>query len=172
VSRRALVCRRCGKKQRVNPRTLMLGGAGLFLIGLFAVATAGPRLPFVARLRGEPVPPAAATAPAAHSLATENTITAAELWAAYGANAAAADAKWKGKPVEISGTVVDVRRDFRGKTLVRLATGDALETVHASITTRDADPRAVPSRGQTLALACTGAGRAIGAPLLESCRPL
>jgi hypothetical protein len=150
----------------------MLGVSGVFLIALFAVATAGPRIPFVARLRGEAAPPPAGAPPVALPLATQNTITAAELWAAYGANAAAADAKWKGKPVEISGTVVDVRRDFRGKTLVRLATGDALETVHAAITVRETDPRAVPARGQTLALACTGAGRAIGAPLLESCRPL
>jgi hypothetical protein len=170
VSRRALVCRRCGKKQRVNPRSLMLRAAGFFLIGLFAVATAGPRLPF-GRLRGEPAapPPAPATVPTAR---TADTITAAELWAAYGANPAAADAKWKGKPVAITGNVVDVRRDFRGQTLVRLATGDALETVHASIVVRDADPRAVPTRGQSLALSCTGAGRSIGAPRLEACRPL
>jgi hypothetical protein len=148
----------------------MLLGAGGFLIALFAVATAGPRLPF-ARLRGEPAAPppaAAATRPAT----AEPTMTAAELWAAYGADPAAADARWKGKHVAVTGTVVDVRRDFRGQTLVRLATGDALETVHASIVVRDADPRAVPSRGQTLSLACTGAGRAIGAPRLEACRLL
>lgn len=170
VSRRALVCRRCGKKQRMNPRALMLLGAGVFLSGLFAVAWAGPRLPF-GRLRGEPAQPPA-TALVARSAGAAGTITAAELWAAYGADPVAADAKWKGKGVAITGTVVDVRRDFRGQTLVRLATGDALETVHASIVVRDADPRAVLTRGQTVSLACTGAGRAIGAPRLEACRPL
>jgi hypothetical protein len=177
VSRRALFCRRCGKKQRVNPRTFMLLGAGVFLVALFAVATVGPRIPFLARLRGELMGTPAVATQAAPKLAAgpatgEPTMTAPELWAAYGADPAAADARWKGKPVSVTGTVVDARRDFRGKLIVRLATGDALETVHASVAVRDTDAHAMPARGQTVYLRCTGAGRAIGAPMLDACRPI
>jgi hypothetical protein len=170
VSRRALHCRRCGKKQRMNPRSLMIMGSGVFLIALFAFATVGPRLPLAfARLRGE-VPAASVPTPLAGPAPVAGTGTAAELWAAYGANAAAADAKWKGKPVAVTGTIVDVRRDFRGKFMVRLATGDALETVHASVVHQDIDVRALPARGQTISLRCTGAGLSIGSPVLDSCR--
>lgn len=172
VSRRALACRRCGKKQRVNPRSVMLLVAGVFLIAVFAIGTVGARLPLIARLRGEALGRSVATAPVSRPAPAAGTMTAAELWASYGADPAAADARWKGKSVAVTGTVIDGRRDFRGRFFVRLATGDTLETVHAAIVVQDIDARSMPARGQTVSLRCTGAGQSIGAPLLEGCRLL
>lgn len=150
----------------------MLLGAGFFLIALFAVATAGARLPFIARLRGDVSTTPLAAAPLARVASDETLLTASELWASYGENPAAADARWKGKPVAVTGMVIDGRRDYRGRFFVRLATGDGLETVHAAIVVQDVDARSLPSRGQTVSLRCTGAGRSIGSPLLEGCRLL
>ncbi|HVU53023.1 MAG TPA: hypothetical protein VHL80_20210 [Polyangia bacterium] len=172
VSRRALVCRRCGKKQRVNPRSALLGMAGLFLIALFGVATANNRLPFGLggrRVNAGPEPWSPYVAP---RQAGSVTLTAAELWALYNVDAAAADARFKGKPVAVTGTVADVRSDYRGDVMLRLSTGDALETVRAAIVNHDDSGRSIPVRGQVVSLRCTGRGKLIGSPVLDDCNPI
>ena len=172
VSRRALQCKRCGKKQRINPRSALLGVAGLFVIALFGVATANQRIPFGLggrRANAGPEPWAPYTAPrdTAHA-----TMTAAELWALYNDDSAAADARFKNKTVAITGTVADVRRDYRGDIMLRLSTGDALETVRAAIVNHDDSGRSIPIRGQVVSLQCTGRGKLIGSPVLDSCLPI
>jgi hypothetical protein len=172
VSRRALVCKRCGKKQRLNPRSALLGVAGLFLIALFGVATASQRMPFGLggkRLNPGPEPWSPYVAPRA---ALHATLGAAELWALYNEDAAAADARFKGKPVAITGTVADVRSDYRGEIMLRLSTGDALETVRAAIISHDDSGRSIPVRGQVVSLRCTGRGKLIGSPVLDNCEPI
>jgi hypothetical protein len=173
VTRRALVCRRCGKKQRINPRSALLGLAGLFLIALFAVATASQKLPFgFGRARASASTEAWSPYVVAAADPTRGTLTAAELWALYNDDAAKADARFRGKTVSVTGTVADVRRDFRGGFTLRLATGDPLETVRATIVTHDDTGRSIPIRGQIVSLRCTGRGTLIGSPVLESCQPI
>jgi hypothetical protein len=171
VLRQALVCKRCGKKQRVNPRSILLGLAGLFVLALFVIATASQRLPFgLGRARGstESWSPYVASG---HE-ATRGAMTAAELWALYNDDASAANARFKNKPVAITGTVTDVRRDFRGNYMLRLATGDALETVRATIVSHDDSGRSIPTRGQIVSLRCMGRGALIGSPMLDGCKPI
>ena len=100
------------------------------------------------------------------------TLSAAELWALYDDDGAAADARFRDKPVAISGTVADVRRDYSGEVTLRLATGDSLETVRATIVNRDDSGRSIPVKGQLVSLRCTGRGRLIGSPVLDQCRPI
>jgi hypothetical protein len=169
VSARALVCRRCGKKQRLNPKVSLLVVAGVFLAGLFAVASAGPRLPFGRK----DVASVAWSAPARPAEAAYGEVaarlTASELWEQYNLDAHKADARFRDKPLAISGVVRDVRKDFRGNVMLRLGTGDALETVRATLINRDDRVGVAPTRGQTVALRCTGRGALIGAPVLDSC---
>jgi hypothetical protein len=174
VSRRAIVCRRCGKKQRINPRSALLGTAGLFLVALFAVATVSQRrLPFgLGRARANAStetwsPYVVAARDPAHAM-----LTAAELWALYNVDAAKADARFKGRPVSVTGTVADVRRDFHGDFMLRLSTGEALETVRATIVSHDDSGRSIPTRGQLVSLQCTGRGTLIGSPVLDGCKPI
>jgi len=162
------VCRRCGKKQRINPRTTVLFFSGLFLIGLFAVATLSAqnaslraRLPWV---HAEP-PVAQPSARAASS----GMLTASELWGFYNLDLAKADERFKDKTFDLTGTISDVRRDFRGNLLLKLATGEPFDNVRATVTGREEGLRAMPGRGQVVALRCTGKGAVIGAPLLEGC---
>jgi hypothetical protein len=168
VSRRAIVCRRCGKQQRVNPRTAMLLLSGLFLASLFTVATLGPRLSFGrAHASTAPVdwsPPAPISRdPSIPSL------SAAELWTVYSGDVTKADARFMNKTFDVTGRVADVRRDYRGEVLLRLTTGEALETVRAGLINHDDSGRSIPVRGQTVALRCRGAGMLIGSPVLEAC---
>jgi hypothetical protein len=168
VSRRAIVCRRCGKKQRVNPRTAMLFVSGLFLAALFGVATVAPHLPF--GRRGASAAPIDWSPPAPVSRDPSiPSLSAAELWTAYNGDVSKADARFLNKTFDITGRVNDVRRDFRGEVLLRLTTGEALETVRAALINHDDSGRSIPVRGQTVALRCRGAGTLIGSPVLESC---
>jgi tRNA_anti-like len=174
VSKRAYVCRRCGEKQRMNPRGAMLGLAGLFLIGLFAVATLNNRLPFGLGRARAAAPSADAWSPfvVAARDPSHATLTAAEIWGLYNADDAKADARFRNKAVDVTGTVTDVRRDYHGEIMLRLATGDALETVRATIVNHDDSVRSIPVRGQLVSLRCTGRGKLIGSPVLDSCKPI
>jgi tRNA_anti-like len=173
VSSRALNCRRCGKKQRANPRTLLLLLAVAFIGSIFAVTgvmsvSYGRRRDVVGPLSATPGTPltTASTAPAG------DRISAVELWEQYSVNAAHADVRYKNKKVAVTGTVADVRRDYKGNLLLRLTTGDALETVRATVAYHDDSGWSIPTRGQIVSLRCTGGGVQIGSPLLESCLPL
>ncbi|MDB4980762.1 MAG: hypothetical protein JWM82_1514 [Myxococcales bacterium] len=171
VSARALVCRRCGKKQRMNPRTTLLLLAGVFLIALFGVATVQQRFPF---LRGrdvgsaDPAPaPGAAVVP---RVATSGTlISATDLWGLYNIDASRADARFKNKSVAVTGVVADVRREFAGGIVLRLVAGESFETVRAIVVNREYAPTSAPVRGQIVSLRCTGHGALIGSPLLDAC---
>jgi hypothetical protein len=174
VTRRALVCRRCGKKQRINPRSTLLALAGLFLVGLFAVATINSqKLPFGLG-RGRATVAAEAWSPfvVAARDPSHATLTAAELWSLYNVDSVRADARFKNKSVSVTGTVADVRRDYRGEFMLRLATGDPLETVRATIVSHDDSGRSIPVRGQLVSLRCTGGGKLIGSPVLDGCQPI
>jgi tRNA_anti-like len=170
VSSRALVCRRCGKKQRMNPRTTLLLLAGVFLIALFGVATVQQRFPFF-RVRdvvsSTPDPSPVALAPRA--VTSGDLISATDLWGLYNIDASRADARFKNKSVSVTGVVADVRREFAGGIVLRLVAGESFETVRAIVVNRDYAPTSAPVRGQTVSLRCTGRGALIGSPLLEGC---
>jgi hypothetical protein len=173
VLRRALVCKRCGKKQRVNPRALMLGLAGLFIISLFAFATVSQRMPLgFGRALASPGAESWSPFVPAPRATARGTLTASELWALYNDDVVAADARFKNKDVAVSGLVTDVRRDYRGAYVLRLSTGDALETVRATLAVHDDSGRSIPTRGQTVSVRCTGRGKLIGSPILDACKPL
>ena len=91
VSRAAFVCRRCGKRQRIRPRTMLLVLSGCLVAAMFAVAGASALL---TRIRD---PPEAAPGVAEDGAPRRRCPRAirpgdrAELWAAYARDAAQAD---------------------------------------------------------------------------------
>jgi hypothetical protein len=174
VSRSTFVCRRCGKRQRIRPRMILLGLSLCLLAGMFAVAaasvvgstrspgstTVGPAL---ARR------PAAAAATATPAAAGTQEIAAADLLAAYAHDRVAADRRFKDHSLVVTGVVRSVERDFEGSIVVRLGTGDAYDTVNAHLATRGDPSLTGVNKGQEVALLCVGRGALIGAPSLGSC---
>ena len=167
VSRDAFVCRRCGKKQRMRPRTMLLVLSGCLVAAMFAVASASalltvPNPPDVA-----PAWPKTAAAPPMPKASAQ--VTAPELWAAYARNAAQADRLYRDRSVVVNGIVRSVERDYEGSMVARLSTGDAFETVNAKLATRD-DPTMVGViKGRPVSLLCVGRGALMGAPQLGGC---
>jgi predicted nucleic acid-binding Zn ribbon protein len=167
VSRDAFVCRRCGKRQRVRPRTMMLVLSGSLIAGMFAVASASALLTPPAQPEAAPAWPKTAAAPPIPSASAQ--VTAAELWAAYARNAAEADRLYRDHSVVVNGVVRSIERDFEGSVVARLSTGDAFETVNARLATRN-DPTMVGViKGRPVSLLCVGRGALMGAPQLGGC---
>jgi hypothetical protein len=167
VSRAAYACRRCGKRQRVRPRTILLALSTGLLVGMFAVATAWglmvPRVVETSYGAGE-LP---RTGPSVPSTAV--AVEASDLWRSYNRGASEADRRFKDRPVLVTGTVRSVERDYEGRMMIRFNTGDALEAVNARMALRN-DPAALAIvKGRRVSLACVGKGALIGAPLLGDC---
>jgi ribosomal protein L40E len=168
VSRSAYACRRCGKSQRIRPKTLFLCIAAGLVVGMFAVATASVFLPQAHQTET----PAVAAAPAVRApLAAVGApeISASELWTAYSRDAARADHTYRDRSLTVTGVVRSIDRNYEGNMVVRLGTGDAFDTVNATLATRN-DP-ALPglAKGRVASLLCVGRGALMGAPVLASC---
>jgi hypothetical protein len=167
LSRAAFACRRCGKRQRIRPRTMLLVASGCLLVGMFAIASASALLTPPAPPETAPAWPKVAAAPPVPAASVE--VTAAELWAEYARDVSEANRKFKDKAVVVSGIVRSVERNFEGSMVARLATGDAFETVNAKLATRN-DPTLIGVvKGRSVSLLCVGRGALMGAPQLGGC---
>ena len=173
VARAAFQCRRCGTRQRIKPRTILLVVSICLVGGMFAVAGASG-------LMAQPRAPEMAAVGAGHagaavfeSVAPDATgaisVTAGDLWAAYVRNAGDADRRFRDHSLLVSGAVRSVDRDFDGRAMVRLSTGDPYESVNAKLATRNEATLAGMTKGKSVTLLCVGRGRLIGAPQLTGC---
>ena len=167
VSRAAFACRRCGKRQRIRPRTMLLVLSGCLLVGMFAIASASALLTAPHQPEMAPAWPKMAAAPAIPKASSQ--VTATELWAAYARDADEANRDFRDKAIVVSGIVRSVERDLEGSMVARLSTGDAFETVNAKLATRN-DPSLVGViKGRSVSLLCVGRGALMGAPQLGGC---
>ncbi len=171
VSRAVYACRRCGKSQRLRPRIILLGLAGVLMIAMFGVAGASALLPGSHPMEALPVPAPARGALTRLPAATSGTprVTATELWAAYSLDALSADRSYRDRSLVVTGTVRSVDRNYEGDMVVRLGTGDAFDTVNATAAARNDPALAAVAKGRTVSLICVGHGALMGAPLLSGC---
>jgi hypothetical protein len=174
VARAAFQCRRCGTRQRIKPRTILLVLSVCLVGGMFAVAggsglmaqSRAPELPVVG---AGPAGSAAAEGVPAPDAAGATSITAGDLWVAYVRDAGDADRRFRDRSLLVSGSVRSVERDFDGRAMVRLSTGDPYESVNAKLATRNEATLVGMTKGKSVSLLCVGRGRLIGAPQLTGC---
>jgi hypothetical protein len=144
------------------------------MVGMFAVAAAGSIRPSARPIETTTmiaptgVAAALARAPAAPPGGVAE-IAATDLWMAYSRDPVGTDRSFRDRPVLVTGTIRSIERDFRGRLQVRLNTGDAFETVNATMASRDNSTVAGAAKGRTISLLCQGQGMLIGAPLLGDC---
>ena len=96
-------------------------------------------------------------------------ISAIDLWMAYSRDPVGTDRSFRDHPVLVTGTIRSIERDFQGRLLVRLSTGDAFETVNATMASRDNPAVVGAAKGRAISLLCQGRGMLMGAPLLGGC---
>ena len=171
VSRSAYACRRCGKTQRIRPRTILLLMAAGLMVGMFAVASAGALLP-----QAHPVEPSTRvnTPPDLHDgprVVPGRTpeMSATDLWMSYSRDAVGADRLYREHSIIVTGNVRSIERNYEGDMVVRLGTGDAFDTVNATFATRNDPVLGTVAKGHAVSLLCVGRGALMGAPLLGSC---
>ena len=97
------------------------------------------------------------------------SVTAYELFAAYEANEQAAQLKYGGQPIDISGNVASVELDAADQPMVSLEAGDMLQEVTLHFRESDAGMTAQLRKGQWFVARCTRVTELIGAPQLNNC---
>jgi hypothetical protein len=167
VSRAAYACRRCGKNQRLRPRTILLGLAGGLMVAMFGAAGASALMPqsHPAETQLPPARPFASPVPGART----PEVSASEMWTAYAHDPTAADRAYRDRSLMVTGTVRSIDRDYEGGMVVRLGTEDAFDTVNATLAARNDPAVATLVKGRAVSLICVGRGALMGAPLLGSC---
>lgn len=95
-------------------------------------------------------------------------VTAAELAAAYKKNEVAADEKYKGKKIEITGTVESIDSGAGDEPRVQLEGGEMFITVTLQDIPKDEAKKL--SKGDKVKAVCKGDGEIIGFPKLKDCK--
>jgi hypothetical protein len=96
------------------------------------------------------------------------SLSAAELYQAYENNEVAADAKYKGQVILVTGAISNIGKDVLDKIYVALDTGRLVTSVQAFFTKVHTNAVASLSKGQTVTLKCRCDGK-FGNVLLKNC---
>ncbi len=94
-------------------------------------------------------------------------IDAVDLFRAYADNEVLADQLYKGRPLLVTGEVRLIQSGVNGRPLVVLLAGSRFDTVHVNGLSIAEATELV--KGQSLTVACVGAGAVIGTPQLREC---
>lgn len=92
-----------------------------------------------------------------------------QIYRDYDSNQIAADNKYKGKLLKVTGTVDSINSDFVDEAVVEITAGGFLETVSAEGDSNFTNTAATLSKGQEITVLCRGAGEIMGFPMMNDC---
>jgi hypothetical protein len=97
-------------------------------------------------------------------------VTALQLWKDYDDNEVAADGKYRGHALDVSGKVARIDKDMFDHTVVRLVGNRSIGTVDAVLGAGQDQAAGALRKGQQVTVHCAGKGRSVGDPQLDGCR--
>jgi hypothetical protein len=97
------------------------------------------------------------------------SIGAVRLWREYEENEVAADTRYKGQRLRVTGTVVSIERDYDGRPVLHLFGGNAIFPTVVTLDKADLPGAAKLKKGEEVVVRCIGAGREMRMPQLERC---
>ncbi|MEO7137033.1 MAG: hypothetical protein ABI037_04920 [Gemmatimonadales bacterium] len=97
------------------------------------------------------------------------SVGAVRLWRDYEENEVAADIRFKGQRLRVTGTVVSVERDYEGRPVLHLLSGNPIFLTMATLNKADIPAAAQLKKGDQVVVRCIGAGREMRMPQLERC---
>lgn len=152
-----------GGKARTGPKwwqwvLIVFGG----LVVLLALVPTPDKKPGGAASVSPQAAPPGAPAPLA--------VTAKELAAAFEANEVAAQQRYGGKLLAVTGTVAGITLDFMDEPVVQLEGANQFLPVQADFDKPDAAAVAALEKGRKLTVVCEELSEAIGSPMLDGCR--
>jgi hypothetical protein len=138
----------------------VFGFATLFLIGLGAIPN------------GSHTSSNTVLAPNPNPSSYEPPITTDPItyYTAYHRNEVAADAQFKGRPIQMVAIVGSINKDAFGGTYLTLPTTSDFEEVQAKLQTSEVTGAGRLLRGDQVTLLCRGGTMIIGTPMLEDCK--
>jgi hypothetical protein len=96
-------------------------------------------------------------------------VTASQLFSDYQANEVGADEKYKGRPLRVSGSVTDIKKDFTDSIVVHLRSSNQFMPVDAHVEDSEKGKAAQLAKGENVTVRCEGGGMIIGRPQLTDC---
>lgn len=162
---------RLGKSKGINKYIYHFTGGVLALLSMILVIGATVETPQNQQIAQADTPAAPAdNAPQKEKAVHAIKVSARSLLVDYHRNEVAADNKYKGQILAVSGTVKSIEKDMFDNIDVLLWTGSEFEAAHATLDNADAAKAAKLERGQEIMLFCVGNGMIMGSPMLDGCR--
>jgi len=96
-------------------------------------------------------------------------VSAERLFEAYQRNEIAADSVYKGKTLEVTGTVTSINKDIADSPYLMLATSNEFMGVHADLQGNQMSAAATLTPGSVVTVVCQGEGMILGSPMLKDC---
>ena len=100
------------------------------------------------------------------------SVGAVQLWREYHENEVAADTRYKGKQLRVTGSLASIERDALGHPVLRLVSGNPIFLTMATLDSSYTSAAAQLRRGDQVVVRCVGAGVMMQMPQLEACRLL
>ena len=97
-------------------------------------------------------------------------VTAQKLYDDYNDNEQAADERYKGKTLLVSGVIDSVGNGFGDRPYLQLQSGSMFRSVHARLEPTEADKAAQLQKGQSVKIKCVGESISFGSPALSQCK--
>ncbi len=97
------------------------------------------------------------------------SIGAVRLWREYNENEVAADTRYKGQRLSVTGTIVSIERDYEGRPVLHLFGGNAIFPTMATLNKADIPAAARLKKGDEVVVRCIGAGWEMRMSQLERC---
>lgn len=97
-------------------------------------------------------------------------VTAQKLYEDYGSNEQAADERYKGKTLLVSGVIDSVGNGFGDKPYLTLESGSMLRSVRARLDLAESAKAMQLEKGQTVQIKCIGESASFGSPTLSQCK--
>lgn len=169
VSTSANACPKCGKKSPTGMSPIMMFGGG-FIFVVIAIIWIKNR---VAEFSGSEIQTSSPIVSDSRSIQHEAPppikITARALREAYEENEVAADAEYKGKALNMSGTLSSIDKDAFGNVVMWVSTGSEFERAMAKLKDGQEPAAARLRKGRRVSLLCIGDGRTLGSAILTDC---
>ncbi|WP_211461796.1 OB-fold protein [Collimonas silvisoli] len=99
-------------------------------------------------------------------------VTAVQLAKDYDANEVAADQKYKGKKLRVSGSVQSIDKDVFNNIVVHLKTTNEFMPAMAKLDDKHEALAASLSKGGKITWQCVGGGKILVSPVLNNCAPI
>jgi putative nucleic acid binding protein len=97
------------------------------------------------------------------------SIGAVRLWREYDENEVAADLRYKGQRLRVTGIVVNIERDYEDRPVLHLFGGNPIFPTVVRLDKADIPGVTRLKKGDEVVVRCIGAGREMRMPQLERC---